>query len=70
MSFIDLRLVLEHGREQGALKPGDLLCPVMSSVAINQAPMESEPSLALKSVICVQSACGMWNRCNNTPGKQ
>lgn len=68
MSFINLRLLLEDGVKQELFRPGEKLCPVMSTVVIEHAPMEKEPGLNVKSIICVGELCGMFNRCNNTPG--
>ena len=69
MSFIDLKKVMEHGFKEGALQPGDKLCPEMSRYGLKTAPMQSEVELEGVSILCIGELCGKFNACQNTPGK-
>lgn len=69
VSFIDLTKAMDHGLKEGALEPGDKLCPVMSRYDVVQAPMEAEPTLKGISVLCIREKCGMFNKCFNISAK-
>jgi hypothetical protein len=70
VSFIDLKLAMEHGVKEGALGPDDKLCPEMSRYDLTTAPMAKEPELRGLSVLCIKDKCGKYNSCFNLPARE
>ncbi len=65
MALIDLKEVLKAD----GLKPGEVICPFLSKLAIFHAPMAQEPGLEATLVTCVGALCGSYNSCYNLPAR-